>query len=222
MKKAEFQDKNTENDSKENVKKVFKLVRNVSSGIGLCLFAFLLVITVWIAIDKFVLKSSVPSFAGYSLLKIGSGSMENTIMEGDLILIKRTDEFITGDIITFIHEGEEIPTTHRIINFSSTRDEFQTRGDANNTPDTVFVTKDEVIGKMIYHFKGSALVMGWLTKGGGFIFVISIAFTLLVGIYILRIEKSNDSENRGDNEAGPEEKAEAEASAFEDKSEENT
>lgn len=200
-------------------RQVLSVTKKVLFGVFLFFCAFLIVVTGWLAIDKFILKSKVPSFAGYSILVVATGSMEGTIMEGDLILIKDTGDYKIGDIITFAHENEQTPTTHRIINLSHDgTDMFVTRGDANNTKDRQNVARDEIFGEVVLIMHGLGLFVGWLTEGGGYIYLVAAALILILGIYlikdennrVLQLEKDADSEKDGDNAADTE-KASADA-----------
>ena len=46
-------------------KKVLSILQKVLYVLLLLLCAFLLVVVVWLAVDKFIVKSPIPSFAGY-------------------------------------------------------------------------------------------------------------------------------------------------------------
>ena len=201
-------------------RQVLAITKKVLFGLLMIFCAFLIVVTGWLAIDKFILKSKVPSFAGYSILVVATGSMEGTIMEGDLILIKDTGDYKIGDIITFAHEDETIPTTHRIINFSHDgTDMFVTRGDANNTKDRRNVAHDEIFGEVVLVMHGLGLLVGWLTEGGGFIYLVAAVLILLLGIYlikdennrVIKLEEGADAEKGDGDTAAEAEKASADA-----------
>ena len=180
-------------DTKRNIspRAVWKGAKKTAICIVLLFFAFLLVVTSWLAIDKFILKSKVPSFAGYSILTVATGSMENTIMEGDLILIKNTGDYKIGDIITFAHKDETIPTTHRIINWAEDGNgDYVTRGDANNTEDRKNVLKEDVFGEVVLVMHGLGLFVGWLTEGGGYIYLLAIVLILVLGTYLIKDENN--------------------------------
>ena len=199
-------------------RQVLAITKKVLFGLFMVFCAFLIVVTGWLAIDKFILKSKVPSFAGYSILVVATGSMEGTIMEGDLILIKDTGDYKIGDIITFAHEDESIPTTHRIINYSHDgTDMFVTRGDANNTKDRRNVARDDIFGEVVLTMHGLGLFVGWLTEGGGFIYLVAAVLILILGIYlikdennrVLQLKKDTDAKNGEGNTAADTEKASA-------------
>lgn len=180
-----------EKTKKEKLAFVWNTAKKVLFFVAVGLCAFFLVVASWLAVDKFILKSPVPSFAGYSLLSVESGSMEgrmkDSINKGDLVLIRKTDDYKIGETITFLRPNDKVPTTHRIIDFdySSGEKAYITKGDANNSRDKI-VTEDQIVGEVVLIFKHVGVIRGWLTEGGGFVFVIAILATLFVGIYILK------------------------------------
>jgi signal peptidase len=147
---------------------------------------------VWLSFDKFILKSPVPSFLGYSTLTIETGSMNGysamveggepkQVSIGDLILIKKTNDYKIGDVITFLPEGDKIPTTHRIIGY--TDDGFVTKGDANNTKDTVPISKDRVLGEVIGHYPKLGKFSSWV-KQEGYMYIIATLGIIVLGSFI--------------------------------------
>ena len=174
-----------------SLRTVLKNTKRALFGIFLVFCAALIVVTGWLAIDKFILKSKVPSFAGYSVLVVATGSMEGTIMEGDLVLIKDTGDYKIGDIITFAHEDETVPTTHRIINYSNDgTDMYVTRGDANNTKDRRNVSEDEIYGEVVLTMHKLGLFVGWLTEGGGYIYLVAALLIIVLGVYLIKDESN--------------------------------
>ena len=126
------------------------------------------------------------------------GKMKDSIHKGDLVLIRKTDDYKIGETITFLRPNDKVPTTHRIIDFdySSGERAYITKGDANDSRDKV-VLKDQIIGEVVVIFKHVGVVRGWLTEGGGFIFVVAILATLFVGIYILKEFKPKTVQEEG-------------------------
>ena len=93
---------------------------------------------------------------GVSVLQVSSGSMENELKIGDIILIKECNEYKVNDIITYNVDNEYL-VTHRIIE-ERNGNSFTTKGDNNNTIDSKSVSKDNIEGKVIYKFK----LLKWL------------------------------------------------------------
>lgn len=175
----------TEEEAKKE-SKLKTIFGKVFSGIGLAVLAFLIVVVGWLSIQKFVMKEPVPSFAGYSHLLVTTGSMESEISAGDLIIIKDTGDYKNGDIITFMHEGETTPTTHRII--YTYGDVYVTKGDANNTADINSVHISEVYGEVVMIIPHLGLFIQWVKDGGGLIYLVGIILIIAAGIYIIKKE----------------------------------
>lgn len=120
-------------------KSTFKKIKTIISWV--IMIALVLVVAV-ILITR--INGNTPSFMGYSIYRISSGSMEPTLEVGDVILVKECEpqDLQIGDIVTFqgegIYEGKII--THRVI--KATYEEngqlyFDTKGDANKNDDPV-------------------------------------------------------------------------------------
>lgn len=167
-----------------------KIFKKICSSILLIICALLLVVAGWLCIDKFVMKSAVPSFLGYSTLTVTTGSMEPTLQVGDIIVIKKTNDYKIGDIITFLPEGDTTPTTHRIIQYGEVDGTYITKGDnPANSVDTDPVTNDQIFGEMVLHLPILGMFFGWVKDGGGLIYVIAVILILGIGAYMLNNEK---------------------------------
>lgn len=178
------------NENQENVEtkssKAKSIIGKVFAGIGAAILTFLIVVVGWLGIQKFILHEPVPSFAGYSHLIVTTGSMESEISAGDLIIIKDTGDYKNGDIITFLHEGETTPTTHRII--YTYGDVYVTKGDANNTTDIRSVHISEVKGEVVSIIPNLGLFLEWIKSGGGLIYVVGVILIIAAGVYVIKKE----------------------------------
>lgn len=186
-------------------KRILDIGLKVLHFVFLGFLGLLFLLTLWLALNKFILKKPVTFVFGYSVLSIETGSMNGTsvIVEGenpaqinigDLILIKKTNDYKIGDVITYIHEGEKIPTTHRIIGYTS--DGYITKGDANNTSDTLPVLKEEVLGEVVGHYPKLGKFVSWI-KIDGWIYLVGGFAVLAIGIFLLNLtneEEQNDEE----------------------------
>ena len=107
------------------------------------------IITIFlIGILCFILKSKSNNFNifGYSTFINTGTSMYPTIDIGDLLIVKKEDNYYIDDIITF-KSDENIITTHRIIDTDNNT--YITKGDSNNFIDGYQVTKNDIYGKVI-------------------------------------------------------------------------
>ena len=179
---------------KQEVVKEKSMVKKVFGWIGTGLLTLLVVMASWLCFDKFVLKHRVPSIFGYSSLMVATGSMSGTIEEGDLIIIRDTDDYKIGDIVTFFQDGDDIPTTHRIYNIDENGN-WKTRGDANNSYDKRSITSDEIIGEVVLVIPYVGTFIDWAVEGGGLIYIIGIFLILGLGIYILKGDDDEDEES---------------------------
>jgi len=86
-----------------------------------------------------------PSYFGYTMFEVASGSMEPTLYIDDVILVKiLKDDLKKGDIIAFVNENVVI--THRILLVDN--DTITVKGDKNNTIDKP-INRSQVIGKVV-------------------------------------------------------------------------
>ena len=178
---------------KEEVVKEKSMVKKVFGWIGTGFLTLLVVMASWLCFDKFVLKHRVPSIFGYSSLMVATGSMSGTIEEGDLIIIRDTDDYKIGDIVTFFQDGDDIPTTHRII-YIDDEGKWVTRGDANNSYDKRSITNDEIIGEVVLVIPYVGTFIDWAVEGGGLIYIVGIFLILGLGIYIIKGDDDEDEE----------------------------
>ena len=181
-------------EEKEEVVKEKSMVKKVFGWIGTGFLTLLVVMASWLCFDKFVLKHRVPSIFGYSSLIVSTGSMNGLDMnEGDLIIIKDTGDYEIGEIVTFFQDGDEIPTTHRIINIDKDG-KWITKGDANNSKDKRSITSDEIIGEVVLVIPYVGTFIDWAVEGGGLIYIIGIFLILGLGIYIIKGDDDEDEE----------------------------
>jgi signal peptidase len=78
-----------------------------------------------------------------------SGSMENELMTGSTVIVKKTKDVKENDIIFFITK-DGTPVIHRYI-ATDEAGKFITKGDANPKEDLEKVELDQVQGKVLFH-----------------------------------------------------------------------
>lgn len=89
------------------------------------------------------------NFFDMGTLLVCSGSMEPTLGIGDIIIIKKYDNYDIGDIVTYLDDN--ILVTHRII--EKKENGFVLKGDNNNVKDKNIINKSDIQGKMICNSK---------------------------------------------------------------------
>lgn len=135
-----------------------------------------------IAYDKFVKKSKIPSVFGYSMLIVASPSMTGAIEAGDAIIIKNSDSYAVGDVITYFPEGESFSVTHRIVRMEG--DKFYTKGDANQSEDSDPVLIEQIVGKVAVKLDKVGYFIEWLKSPVGIIFAATFIVLLILIIVI--------------------------------------
>ena len=114
-----------------------KTLLNVISIIVLVLISI-------IVVQKIVYKDNKVLI--YNLYQISSDSMANTLKTNDYFLIRKTNNYKVGDIVTFKREDRLV--THRIIRIDG--DKIITKGDSNFKEDES-ITIDRIVGKVIFY-----------------------------------------------------------------------
>ena len=178
--------------------KTKRIVRWVFTGVGIAVVAFLLVVLIMLAVDKFVKKSPVTSLFGVSFLTVSTGSMSGTIEEGDIVIIEEADEYKVGDIITFLPENATIPTTHRIIRIDG--DLFYTKGDANDSDDVRPITVDKVFGKVTGRIRYVGAFFTWVANEYGWVYIVGAVLVVAAGSILLKTISKPDKEVKTEEE----------------------
>jgi signal peptidase len=137
-----------------------------------------------------------------------SGSMEPNIHKGDLLFVMGTDaekiksgtaEDKTGDVIVFDAYwtgAPQEPIVHRVVGKYKINDTwyFETKGDANYSPDPEDIREDNVIGVVV----GRIPYIGWikifLTESGLLIPLLVVISALLIISIVRDIIKGEDEE----------------------------
>lgn len=150
-----------------------------------------------LAYDKFVKKSKIPSVFGYSVLIVASPSMTGAIEEGDAIIIKKSDSYAVGDVITYFPADENFSVTHRIVRMEG--DKFYTKGDANQSEDPDPVLIEQIAGKVAVKLDKVGYFIEWLKSPVGMIF--AAAFIVLLILIIVIEDKRRGKTDAADPES---------------------
>lgn len=141
----------------QTVKKKSKLTPgNIAYSV---LILLLVVLVLYLVFAR--LTGKVPTFFGYSVVRIVTPSMDPKIPVGSFVLIKRIspEEVEVGDIITFYTDdpdplvaGKTI--THRVLSISENNGQyvFQTKGDntaTNPVPDAYPARGERLVGRYV-------------------------------------------------------------------------
>lgn len=116
----------------------------------------LLTIINWLVIigitvlGAYIVASNFSLFGGYQSLLVQSGSMEPSIMTGDIIVIQSQPDYQINDVVTF-KNNSNLVVTHRIIEIQNNEEKrYMTKGDANRSEDEDVISKSQIIGKVVF------------------------------------------------------------------------
>jgi signal peptidase len=90
--------------------------------------------------------------------------MSHTLEKGDLIFFKQTDKVDKDDVIVF--KSDDIRIVHRIVAVKNINNEvrYYTKGDANMKQDDGYITKDKLMGKVLFKIKYLGRPTLWLNE----------------------------------------------------------
>lgn len=133
------------------VDKIFKIIEIVMTVILIFIIGVLSIF----CIQRIFFKDKPASVFGVSVFEVKTWSMYNegrseNLEPGDLVIVTKAKEYKKGDVVSFLREGETIPTTHQIISVNGNT--VVTQGinqDGNPTPDKELDT-NKIIGKVSY------------------------------------------------------------------------
>lgn len=149
------------------------------------LFIGILVILVF-----FTLGSNTSILGGYKSFLVQSGSMEPTIMTGDIIIIHQNDQYIKNDVVTFQNLENRI-VTHRIAEIAEKRGRtsFITKGDANRSKDEDTISPSNVLGKVVFIVPRFGFLVAFAKSLPGLIVLIGIPALALIMNELLKMSK---------------------------------
>ena len=156
--------------------KIIKIIYKTIRIIFKTILAITLASVVILATQTLINKDKIPSIMGVEVLQVVSESMKGTLNINDVIIAKKVDvkSLNVGDIIVFKKDGAVI--THRITNIVKRYDklEFETKGDANNTPDKGTVKEENIEGKYICTIKYIGNILKFIKTPIGLTLVVTI------------------------------------------------
>lgn len=175
------------------LKKISKIKINFKL-IGGVLYDIILFLLIVIAAGVGVSALNIPG--GIKLFTVESGSMSPKIPTGSIVISKPSNTYQKGDMITFksaADSGNNNPkytTTHRIYEVKSTKgkEEYVTKGDANNAPDITPTGKDLVLGKAVFSIPLIGYPIAFAKTRDGLIILVIIPATIIIYSELMNIK----------------------------------
>jgi signal peptidase I len=142
------------------------------------------VIAIALAWFVFLRPTALGGSAGYVV--VSGSSMQPTLRDGDLVVVRERDRYAVGDVIAFhVPEGSgpDDYVIHRVVEGSASAG-YVTRGDNRTTPDPWRTPHDEVLGARIARVPGLGAFAQWLA--GPFPIGVLVGAVLASAFWILR------------------------------------
>lgn len=132
-----------------------------------------------------ILSMNNKSLFGFRIYRVISGSMQPALQIGDVIIIKKANNYAEKDIITYDNGLTTI--THRIKSING--DEIITEGDANDAPDKP-ITKDRILGKYFFRISTFSVFSIMLTGKTVYLIMVLVLFAILLFAISDRVTKN--------------------------------
>ena len=118
---------------------------------------------------------------GYRVWVVHTGSMEPTLMPGDIVVdAPARDGYRPGQIITFLHSDlTSDVVTHRIKDVLPNGD-INTKGDANRSADIWDIRPDQVQGRVIHTVKWVGYLLVFLRQPTGIAAVVAVSVSIIL------------------------------------------
>ena len=145
-------------------------------------FILCLILIFFILLNIFSMNNK--SLFGFRIYRVISGSMQPALQIGDVIIVKKSNNYYERDIITYSNGLTTI--THRIIAINN--DEVITKGDANEVDDKP-INKEQIVGKFFFRISNFSLFSIILSKNVIYlimIFLLVLIFLLVIGDRIIK------------------------------------
>ena len=173
-----------------------KTLKIVLWSIVCIILLFIIVVESILLVQKYIKKVPVPMIFGHAFLVVATGSMNGTIDQGDMIIVKKTNDYKLGDIVTYVEKDTNTPVTHRLVNYGKEEGTFITKGDANNTADTFPVSEDQIAGEVVLVIPKLGIVFDWFLTGGGLIYLIAMIIIIVAAVYFWKKTAPNSGEKQ--------------------------
>jgi len=149
----------------------------------------LLVIVIILALLLIISVFPIPG--NYKVLMVLSGSMEPVIKTGSIVAVKPSEDYKIDDIITFYSFKSETPVTHRIVDIKEGNNKvlYKVKGDANEESDWEEVSKEDVVGKVLFSVPFLGYVINFLQQPIGFALIVLIPAIIIIYEEVTKIKR---------------------------------
>ena len=158
--------------------KILNIIKNI------ILDAIIVILLLTIVVSVLNRNKPTPLF-GFYFFTVMSGSMSPELNVEDSIIVRQSDTYEVGDIVTYKLDKSYV--THRIVKIDG--DKVITRGDANTNDDPAF-DKKNILGKVVFKSK----YLNFLVRNRILIILFIILIYLIEMVIKTRRKKVEESE----------------------------
>lgn len=141
-------------------------------------------------LGAYFLFSNVQFSGGLKSYVVQSGSMEPSIMTGDVVIVQSKSSYTLNDVVTFNDSITGRVVTHRIIEVKEGGNEFETKGDANRTGDDALVAFGQIIGRVVLVIPKIGYMVAFTKTTPGLIVLVLIPAAIYVLDELLKMMKN--------------------------------
>ncbi len=177
-----------------------KLVNYLTTSLW---FAYFLILALFVA-GSLLVNADATIPGNYKAFITRSGSMEPTIMTGDVIIDSLTPQKVKSGVIITFKDEKNRTISHRVIKLTQKKNRtyYTTKGDHNNAPDPNQITDANIIGFYRYRLPYLGIFIVNLRKPAGLFLLILIptALTLLGDLFQSSDDQPKENQSTTSNE----------------------
>lgn len=187
------------------------------SGLINFLSIVMILFSVVVLLNVVMTKSGeIPNVAGFSMLRVLTGSMEPEIPTDSIIVVRRTEpeEVQVGDVISFYSSDPSLGgavNTHRVLEIKEENGllVYTTKGDANHITDNYPPNEKDLIGVVIFSSALLGAFIRLLSNPVIFLPLVLLPLLILIIMNLVRAVRSTREIMRQEEEAAVRETIEA-------------
>jgi signal peptidase len=137
----------------------------------------------FVALTGLIILLSLSPLFGLRFDPVLSRSMSPALRTGDLVIVTSTSpkDLSVGEVIVFKSQVGGVLVCHLIVAPDAEEGlEFQTKGDANEVPDGVFVEPEDIMGKVQASVPMAGYIVQWLRGPFGILAIVALAAAALL------------------------------------------
>ncbi len=165
----------------------------ISKCFMLLIFMTILFCNIYVILEQLVLRNIAPKFFGYSFAIQNSNSLDSEISSGDLLIIKESNQYQDGDIVTYIKNKDTLVSAR----IKKIEDNIVTLSILENNAVEI-TTTGYIVGKVVKNLSGVGSFINWSKNPVGIIVLLLctiVIFEMPHFICVLISKRKNKTKN---------------------------